>query len=251
MKKMGGNVWFTFCSCYWWCYSSTCKNELNATLALGSWPRQGFIRLRVERKPMSEGKVWRNEPSHSQESFQFGSLDSQWIHKFLEGDCRGQNSMDWRLLYIIRKLLKHRCLKWAHMTHLDIWNTKLWPKERSRVKLTIWLLTTKSWESTWLPYVQVMCHILLESSWQGLQLWFRPHLHRRFLHKVMGPQILGSPNFGNFRTWDFHLGVPKQNAIWMWASWRGTKYTIRGKVVASPKFGLWWILCVRDARDSS
>ncbi len=31
----------------------------------------------------------------------------------------------------------------------------------------------------------------------------------------------------------------------MWASWRGNKYTIRGKVVASPKSMLWWVLWVR------
>jgi hypothetical protein len=31
----------------------------------------------------------------------------------------------------------------------------------------------------------------------------------------------------------------------MWASWRGTKYTIRRKVVASPKFGPWWVLWVQ------
>jgi len=28
--------------------------------------------------------------------------------------------MDWKF-YIIEKLLKRRCLKWARMTHLDIW----------------------------------------------------------------------------------------------------------------------------------
>jgi hypothetical protein len=31
--------------------------------------------------------------------------------------------------------LKRRCPKWARMTHLDICNTKLWPKERPGVKL--------------------------------------------------------------------------------------------------------------------
>jgi len=31
--------------------------------------------------------------------------------------------MDWRVPYIIRKFLECRCLKWAHMIHLDIWNT--------------------------------------------------------------------------------------------------------------------------------
>jgi len=37
----------------------------------------------------------------------------------------------------------------------------------------------------------------------------------------------------------FPFGNPGQNAIWMWASWRSIKYTIRGKVVASPKFRPW------------
>jgi hypothetical protein len=44
--------------------------------------------------------------------------------------------------------------------------------------------------------------------------------------------------------WDSHLGVPRQNAIWMWALWRSTEYTIRGKVVASPKSKPWWVLWV-------
>jgi len=35
------------------------------------------------------------------------------------------------------------------------------------------------------------------------------------------------------------VGVPGQKAIWMWAPWRGAEYTIRGKVVASPKSGPW------------
>jgi hypothetical protein len=42
------------------------------------------------------------------------------------------------------------------------------------------------------------------------------------------------------------MGVLGQNAIWMWALWISTKYTIRGKVVASPKSGPWWVLWVWD-----
>ncbi len=34
--------------------------------------------------------------------------------------CKGQNPMDWRIFYIIRKLLKFICLKWDCMTHLNI-----------------------------------------------------------------------------------------------------------------------------------
>jgi hypothetical protein len=35
--------------------------------------------------------------------------------------------------------------------------------------------------------------------------FLRPHLNRRSSHKVMGPQSLKSPNFGNFGTptWEF------------------------------------------------
>jgi hypothetical protein len=45
--------------------------------------------------------------------------------------------------------------------------------------------------------------------------------------------------------WNSHLGILGKNVICMWVSWKGTKYTIRGKVMASPKFGPWWILCVQ------
>jgi hypothetical protein len=82
----------------------------------------------------------------------------------------------------------------GHLKH------KLWPKERSGVKLAIWLSTTKSQESTKFPCVKVACNILLECSERRLQLCFRPHLNRRSAHKVMRPQNHGSPNFGNFGT---------------------------------------------------
>jgi hypothetical protein len=127
----------------------------------------------------------------------------------------------------------------GHLKH------KLWPKEGLGVKLAIWLPTTKSRESTRFPCVQVACNISLESSWWRLQFCFRLHLHQRCAHKIMGPQSCKSPNFGNFGT------LTGQKAIWMWVSWRGTKYTIRGKVVASPKSVPWWILWVRVIHGSS
>jgi hypothetical protein len=33
------------------------------------------------------------------------------------------------VLCIIEKLLKRRCLKWAHIAHLDIWNTSYGQKK--------------------------------------------------------------------------------------------------------------------------
>jgi hypothetical protein len=92
----------------------------------------------------------------------------------------------------------------------------------------------------------VVCNIPLESSWQGLQRFFRLHLNRRSAHKIMGPPKLGESQLWKF--WDSYLGVPRPNDIWVLVPWSSTKYTIRGKVLASPKFTLWWVLWVRVAR---
>jgi hypothetical protein len=140
--------------------------------------------------------------------------------------------MDWEVPYGIGKLLECRFPKWARIIHLDTWNTSY----------GLWLPTTRSQKLPWFSCVKVACDILLKSSQRGLQLFFWLHFNRKFEHKVMGPQKVQESQFWEFQ--DSHLGVPGQNAIWMWASWRGIEYTIRGKVVASPKSGPWWVLWV-------
>jgi hypothetical protein len=49
-------------------------------------------------------------------------LESRWTPEGSKSDYKGQNPMARKNLHIIEKLLKRRCLKWARMTHLDIWN---------------------------------------------------------------------------------------------------------------------------------
>jgi hypothetical protein len=51
------------------------------------------------------------------------SWSPKWTPKSLECNCRGQNPLNWKVLYIIGKILKHKCLKWARIAHFDIWNT--------------------------------------------------------------------------------------------------------------------------------
>jgi hypothetical protein len=58
--------------------------------------------------------------------------------------------MYWSFIYIIENLLKRRCRKWAHMTHLDIWNTSYGQM--------------KGWESNW------------QSDSQSLKVGSRPDL---------------------------------------------------------------------------
>jgi hypothetical protein len=52
-----------------------------------------------------------------------------WSPKFLESDLTSQNSLDWKLPYIIINILRHRFLKWACMIHLSTYNTSYGQKK--------------------------------------------------------------------------------------------------------------------------
>jgi hypothetical protein len=77
---------------------------------------------------------------------------------------------------------------------------KLWSKEGPKIKLAIWLPTTKSRELTWPRCVQVQCNTPLESSWGEPQVCLGPLPNQRFEMGVMSSQSPGSPNRDNFRT---------------------------------------------------
>jgi hypothetical protein len=75
----------------------------------------------------------------------------------------------------------------GHLKH------ELWPKERSGI---IWLLTSKSRESTRFRYVLVLCDILLESSQRGLQLCLNLISIGGLHSKLWGPKVAGVPTLG-------------------------------------------------------
>jgi hypothetical protein len=134
------------------------------------------------------------------------------------------------VLYIIGKLLERRYLKWALISHLDIWNTSYGQKKgrESNCQFDSRLENVRNRPdllSCW-----TTCDIPLESSRRGLQLCLRLHLDPRSAHKVMGLQSRGSLRWRDF-------GTPtresqEKKTIWMWAPWRGADYTIRGR---------WWL----------
>jgi hypothetical protein len=74
-------------------------------------------------------RVWGNEPSHSQVNSHVGSWSPERTPESSKRNFRGQNSLPWRVFYIVEKLLKCRCLKWACIAHLDIWNTSYGQKK--------------------------------------------------------------------------------------------------------------------------
>jgi hypothetical protein len=106
--------------------------------------------------------------------------------------------------------------------------------------MSIWLPTTKSQESPWIMCMQVMCNILLKSSRKRIQLFFKPHLNRRFAQEITSLQSFWNPNFGNFETptskTKWHLGT---------APMANHKEYYKGKMVASLKSEPWWVLWVR------
>jgi hypothetical protein len=139
--------------------------------------------------------------------------------------------------------LKHRCLKWARMTHLDIWNTSYGQK--------------KGRESNWQFYSRPLKvknqPNFLACRWRAIYRWKAPDGGYNFASdlisirgmytKLWGSQVARVPTLAISR---LPFGCPEtKKTIWMWASWRGTRYTIRGKVVASPKSGSWWVLWIR------
>jgi hypothetical protein len=129
---------------------------------------------------------------------------------------------------------------------------KLCAKEGLGVKLTIWLLTTKSRESTRPRCVQGECNTPLESYGGEVQVCFRRRPDRRSEQRVMTLWSPGSPNKDNFETISgLHLGSLGTKAIWMWVRRSNAENTIWGKVVASLEFGPWWVKWVCVARGLS
>jgi hypothetical protein len=106
------------------------KRRFVATLALGLWPREGLARVWAKREaweshfflPGMQNSV-REWTLTLPREFLLWELEPWWTPEFSESNRRGQNSLDWGTTYIIEKILERRCLKWACMTHLDIWNT--------------------------------------------------------------------------------------------------------------------------------
>ncbi len=157
-------------------------------------------------------------------------LEFQWTPEFSENDCKGQNSLNWRIPYIIGKLLESKCLKGAHTTHLNIQNIS-YGKKKGR-------------ESNW------------QFDYQPLKVRNRPDFFAcrwcaKYCWKALNDGYNFVLNFTSIKGLHTKLWAPKvtwvlgQNDIWVHVLCSSTEYTIRGKVVAFPKFGMWWVLWVR------
>jgi len=120
---------------------------------------------------------------------------------------------------------------------------KLWAKQGSKVKLPIWLPTTKSRESTSSRRCLKECNIVLESSWWELQLWLKRRLDSSSGRGTMSVQSPGTPTRDSFGTptWESREKKP------FGCSLGGKLQTILygGRWWLPPKSEPWWLLCVK------
>jgi hypothetical protein len=116
---------------------STYVNKFNVTtLTLGLWPRQRLVKVQAKCEGWESNfifpRVWESVREWTltlPNGLSLWKLNSRWTLEFLESNCRGQKSLDWRMFYNIGKLLECKCLKWALITHLDTSNTSYGQKK--------------------------------------------------------------------------------------------------------------------------
>jgi hypothetical protein len=123
---------------------------------------------------------------------------------------------------------------------------RLWAKEGPRIKLIVWLLTTKSRESTSSQHPIWECNTALERSRRGVQFRFKPRCNRTLQSGVMNSQSPGTPTKTVSRQFrDSNLGVPGKSDIRAWVPRRVTEYIIGSKVVAYSRVRDVWIKWVQ------
>jgi hypothetical protein len=196
--------------------------------------------------------VWksvRNEPTHSQVdshtpqwTFTLGVgvlMESLRSPEFLENHLKGQNSLDWKFPYTIENRLRCRCLYWACIFHLNTYNTSYGQK--------------KGWElkSQFDPWsLKVRNHLELRvCRWHATYHWKALNEGYNFVVDFISigglQKSYGRPKWWEFQFWKFKDWNLGENDIWVQPLWLVIENIIREKVVASPKFRLWWVLWVR------
>jgi hypothetical protein len=80
------------------------------TLALGSWPKQGLTKARAKKETWESHFMLLGVQKNVREwtltlpsELPLWELESRWTPNFLRSNCRGQNPLDWRVIYIIKR----------------------------------------------------------------------------------------------------------------------------------------------------
>jgi len=99
------------------------------------------------------------------------------------------------VFYIIRKILKLKCLKWAHIVHLDIWNTSYGQKKGrgSNCQFNSWPEKVKNQPNL------LICRQHATYHWKALDKGYNFALNRIsiqiLLAKLWGSKVAGVPTW--------------------------------------------------------
>jgi hypothetical protein len=104
--------------------------------------------------------------------------------------------MDWKVIYIIGKILKRRSQKWACMTHSDIWNTSYGQKKGRKSN---WQFDSRPLKVGNRPDF-LTCRSLATYHWKALDEGYNftsDLFSTGVLHtKLWGPKVTGVPTLG-------------------------------------------------------
>jgi hypothetical protein len=164
MHKVKLNSFFFIVACA--PYVFACIHDV-VTLALGSQPRQGLTRARAKREARECRRVWKWTFTLPSE-LPCWELESEWTPEIFKERLQRLKPIAMKIFLYHWKAIEMQMFKMGSHDPFGHLKHKLWPKERSGDKLTIWLPTIKSRESTQFLCVQVACNTSSESSWRGL-----------------------------------------------------------------------------------
>jgi len=172
-------------------------------------------------------------------------MESRWTPETSESDSKGQTSMSCGVLYIIGKLLERRCLKWARIAHLDIWNTSYGQKKGQE---SICQFDSRPQKVKNRPDL-LSCRGCVTYRWKALDKSYNFALDciaiRGLIAKLWGSKVARVP-FGAIS--GLPLGSPKKKSHLDVASVENCRVYYKGEGGGFPQVRA---LCVHVARGSS
>jgi len=104
--------------------------------------------------------------------------------------------MDWKVPYIVGKLLKWKCFKWACMTHLDIWNTSY---GQMKGRESNWQFDSQPLKVENRPDF-LACKWHATHRWKSVDKGYNFSLNLISIHglhtKLWAPKVMGVPTLG-------------------------------------------------------
>ncbi len=177
-----------------------------------------------------------------------GKLESSGTPKNSELEFRGQISSHSSVLYVIEKVLKFRCPKWPRMSHLDICSSSYGQKKGRESN---WQVDSRPLKVGNLPFPDVISR---SATWRWKSLDESYNIDSNLVPIWARGEKLWTPKVSGVQTGTvsgLHFGSPRKKSHLDVASVRNYREYYKGKVVASPESGPWWVKWIQVARGLS